>query len=143
MRQSIDSLKLAGWVFGLAMVAMPQVAHSATLIAFPVRQSGSIAGVGTRVTAAKGAVSHTPGYLGILFQNLSNEQDMPSGVKGGKGVEVVMVDHDGPAGKAGLQEHDVSGNQKSPSSRQAIQKFATTASFESQGASSLNRMNLR
>jgi len=107
MRQSIDSLKLAGWVFGLAMVAMPQVAHSATLIAFPVRQSGSIAGVGTRVTAAKGAVSHTPGYLGILFQNLSNEQDMPSGVKGGKGVEVVMVDHDGPAGKAGLQEHDV------------------------------------
>jgi serine protease Do len=39
---------------------------------------------------------HTPGYLGIEFHELPAHT-----------VEVVMVDHDGPAGKAGLQPHDV------------------------------------
>ena len=39
--------------------------------------------------------SHEPGYLGILC------------LKSGRGVGVVMVDHDGPAGKAGLRPNDV------------------------------------
>ncbi len=46
--------------------------------------------------AAHGAVSHPPGYLGVGFHDA-----------GGHGVEVVVVDHDGPAGKAGLRPHDV------------------------------------
>jgi serine protease Do len=40
---------------------------------------------------------HTPGYLGIEFRS----------VPGTQGVEVTMVDHDGPAGKAGLEPHDI------------------------------------
>ena len=58
-------------------------------------------------SSPKGVPSHAPGYLGILFQNLTDEQFTSMHVKGGNGVEVVMVDHDGPAGKAGLQPHDV------------------------------------
>lgn len=40
--------------------------------------------------------AHQPGYLGVGFHDA-----------GGHGVEVVVVDHDGPAGKAGLRPHDL------------------------------------
>jgi serine protease Do len=118
MRQSIESggfERLQGirlWrsygagVLVLLAVAC-QVAHSEGLIIYPTKQSGSVSGSGARGPAAKGTPSHAPGYLGILFQNLTDEQVTSMHVKGGDGVEVVMVDHDGPAGKAGLQPHDV------------------------------------
>jgi predicted metalloprotease with PDZ domain len=118
MRQSIESggferrqgIRLwrfygAGVVVLLAVAC--QVSHSEGLRVYPVKQGGSLSGAGVRGGSAKGAPSHAPGYLGILFQNLTDEQDTSLHVKSGTGVEVVMVDHDGPAGKAGLQPHDV------------------------------------
>jgi serine protease Do len=85
-----------------------QVAHAKGLVEFPAKQGGSVSGPSRgQGGPAKGAAPHAPGYLGILFQNLSDEPDTSLHVKGGNGVEVVMVDHDGPAGKAGLQPHDV------------------------------------
>ena len=95
----------AGVVVLLAVVC--QLLHSEELRAYPTRQSGSVSGAGVRAGGATGAAAHAPGYLGILFQNLTDEQVTSMHVKGGNGVEVVMVDHDGPAGKAGLQPHDV------------------------------------
>jgi serine protease Do len=118
MRQSIESGGLARlqgirlWpLYGAGVVVLLtvacQVAHSEELRIYPTKQSGSVSGSGARGGASKGAPSHAPGYLGILFQNLTDEQVTSMHVKGGNGVEVVMVDHDGPAGKAGLQPHDV------------------------------------
>ena len=47
------------------------------------------------------------GYLGIAFHDVSESVIGQMHLKDGHGAEIVMVDHDGPAGKAGLREHDV------------------------------------
>jgi serine protease Do len=90
-----------------AWAIMVQPASANAIVRNPVRQSGSISGGGARPASPKGTPAHAPGYLGILFEDLSEEHATSLHVKSGRGVEVVMVDHDAPAGKAGLQLHDV------------------------------------
>ena len=47
------------------------------------------------------------GYLGIGLQDISDDQVAALKLKEARGAEVVNMDHDGPACKAGLQIHDV------------------------------------
>ena len=49
----------------------------------------------------------TQGYLGVDICDVSQEQMSALKLKDTRGAEVVHVDHDGPAGKLGLQKHDV------------------------------------
>jgi S1-C subfamily serine protease len=46
-------------------------------------------------------------YLGIDFRDVSDDQVTQLKLKGTRGVEVIRVDHDAPAGKMGLRAHDV------------------------------------
>ncbi|MEO6982922.1 MAG: PDZ domain-containing protein [Edaphobacter sp.] len=59
-------------------------------------------------TPGAGSSSHsTQGYLGIDIRDVSEDQMVPLKLKETRGAEIIDVDHDGPACKAGLQLHDV------------------------------------
>ncbi|MBS1800272.1 MAG: PDZ domain-containing protein [Acidobacteria bacterium] len=61
-------------------------------------QSGSI---------KTGTPRSTQGYLGVDIRDVSDEQLASLKMKEAHGAEVVGVDHDGPACKAGIEVHDV------------------------------------
>jgi serine protease Do len=75
---------------------------AATLVAsaplFAVTSGAAKSGASRGFANAAGAHSQprVPGYLGIGFHD-----------NNGHGVEVVVIDHDGPAGKIGLRPHDI------------------------------------
>jgi len=46
-------------------------------------------------------------YMGIDIQEVTHDRMAALKLKEERGVEITMVDHDAPAGKAGLKEHDV------------------------------------
>lgn len=47
------------------------------------------------------------GYLGVGLRDVTEEQVSVLRLQEARGAEIVTVDHDGPAGKVGLREHDV------------------------------------
>lgn len=51
--------------------------------------------------------SESGSYLGVDTQDVTKERLADLKLKEERGVEVLMVDQDAPAGKAGLKEHDV------------------------------------
>jgi S1-C subfamily serine protease len=47
------------------------------------------------------------GYLGVSVRDISPDEVAALKLKDTRGAEIILVDHDAPAGKAGLHEHDV------------------------------------
>jgi S1-C subfamily serine protease len=55
----------------------------------------------------RGYSRSSQGYLGIDIRDVSEDRLTTLKLKEAHGAEIVSIDHDGPAGKAGLREHDV------------------------------------
>lgn len=47
------------------------------------------------------------GYFGVDLRDVGEEQVAALKLRDARGAEIILVDHDAPAGKAGLREHDV------------------------------------
>ena len=73
---------------------------------------------------------HHGGYLGVDFENLTKQQRKKLHLDSNEGVEIAAVDHDAPAGKAGLHANDV------------IVKFAGKKAQSAEGLTdTLHKMN--
>lgn len=74
----------------------------AALIALPVAHAAVATGEGAGLHNREAG-----GYLGVNFENLTPQQREKLHVPGKAGVAIAAVDHDAPAGKAGLKPKDV------------------------------------
>ena len=67
-------------------------------------------GASVQVCAAAGkagGVRSTQGYLGVDVRDLTDDELSALKLKDERGAEITRLDHDGPACKAGIREHDV------------------------------------
>lgn len=87
-----------GWTAVAAAVAL----GFGALVSAPAQQQPAPP---ARLLAIGWTGSH--GYLGVNFRDVTDEQISTLQLKEARGVEVTQVDHDGPACKVGVREHDV------------------------------------
>jgi serine protease Do len=89
--------------YGLVLLAGSTIAMGSALAAVDPDGGAFFFFSGNGPVIAHGA----QGYLGVDVRDVPADQLATLKLKDGRGAEIVLVDHDAPAGKAGLREHDV------------------------------------
>ena len=98
------------WLGATGVTPAPAApAAEAALAVAPAVLAQAVAGEGSGAGAGAGFGYGMEGgsYLGVDTQDVTKERMADLKLKEERGVEVLMVDQDAPAGKAGLKEHDV------------------------------------
>lgn len=88
-------------VLCLALLASPLIASASG-----TPQTSDTRGKGAGGAHGK-AIVKDRGYLGVYFENLSSRRRADLGIESKGGAVIAAVDHDAPAGKAGLHRHDL------------------------------------
>ena len=78
-----------------------------SLLAVALGLSASASAAPYQHGAAGGGAHVAVGYFGIDVRDVSDDQLSVLKLRDARGAEIIRVDHDGPAGKMGLREHDV------------------------------------
>lgn len=97
------------WRWRFRRGAAPWHLHRTRVVIASLALAVMVSVSATRMAAASGGhgVQKPPGYLGIEFHDLTRDQAAAMHLRDPRGVEVLLVDHDGPAAEAGLQPHDL------------------------------------
>ena len=100
------------WVgYGLGTLALLLVLAPGTVaLAESVGSFEGLAGLGGAclwLEASGDGTHRTQGYLGVDVRDVSEESVSVLKLREPRGAEIIRVDHDAPAGRMGLREHDV------------------------------------
>ncbi|HWB32890.1 MAG TPA: PDZ domain-containing protein [Acidobacteriaceae bacterium] len=91
-----------GWILVVAAAAVPSQAATS-----PALSSMAPWMLTDPMSGSSAARSASSGYLGVDVRDVAQDEIGTLKLKDAHGAEIVLVDHDAPAGKAGLREHDV------------------------------------
>jgi len=94
------SLRVVALIAGVAVLDGGQVLHAAQMASEFSPQMFAVMFGGSHAHAA-------PGYLGVMARDVSDDQITRLKLKETRGAEIIDLDHDGPACKAGMRVHDV------------------------------------
>jgi membrane-associated protease RseP (regulator of RpoE activity) len=106
--QKSDAARKTALSYGLAFVAAFALGAPASHALGPADPAFEAGGIGGVLFAVGASTAHAAqGYLGVDVRDVTGDQLATLKLKQVHGAVIIQVDHDAPAGKAGLREHDV------------------------------------